>query len=69
VRLSPLGTAATVCPTVPAPDDDDDKRGAIGGMRIGMGKRSTLRKPAPAPFCPLQISHDLTWARSRRLTA
>jgi hypothetical protein len=40
------------------------------------GKRSTLRKPVPAPFCPLQIPHDLTWDRtraaevgSRRLTA
>jgi hypothetical protein len=45
-------------------------------MRIGRGNRSTRRKPAPAPLCPPQIPHDLTWARiraaevgSRRLTA
>jgi hypothetical protein len=24
VRLSPLGTSATIWPTVPVPDDDDD---------------------------------------------
>jgi hypothetical protein len=33
-------------------DDDDDESGAIGGMRIGSGKRSTRRKPVPAPLCP-----------------
>jgi hypothetical protein len=38
VRLNPLGTAATVWPIVPAPDDDDDDDndcGAIGRIRIG----------------------------------
>jgi hypothetical protein len=29
----------------------------IGGMKIGKGKRSTRRKPAPAPLCPPQIPH------------
>jgi hypothetical protein len=29
--------------------------GAIGGMKIGTGNRSTRRKPAPAPLCPPQI--------------
>jgi hypothetical protein len=50
VRLSTLGTAATVWPIVPAPDDydDDDECGAVGGMRIGRGNRSTRRKPAPS---------------------
>jgi hypothetical protein len=55
---------------------DDDEYGAVGGMRIGRGNRSTRRKPAPAPLRPPQIQHDLTWARtlaaaagSRRLTA
>jgi hypothetical protein len=50
--------------------------GAVGGMRIGRGNRSTPRKLAPVPLCPPQIPHDLTWARpraalvgSRRLTA
>jgi hypothetical protein len=44
---------------------DDDDCGAIGGMRIGSGNRSTRRKPTPAPLCAPQISHDLTWARTR----
>jgi hypothetical protein len=50
--------------------------GAVGGMRIGRGNRSTRRKLAPVPLCPPQIPHDLPWARpraatmgSRRLTA
>jgi hypothetical protein len=53
-----------------------DERGAVGGMKIGRGNRSTRRKPATVPLCPPQIPHDLTWARtraaavgSRRLTA
>jgi hypothetical protein len=32
----------------------EDDCGAIGGMKIGRGNRSTLRKPAPAPLCPPQ---------------
>jgi hypothetical protein len=32
--------------------------GVIGGMKIGRGKRSTLRKPAAAPLCPPQNPHD-----------
>jgi hypothetical protein len=50
VRLSPPGTAATVWSVVPAPDDDDDDDdcGAIGGMRIGRGNRSTLQKTCPS---------------------
>jgi hypothetical protein len=54
----------------------DDACGAVDGMRIGRGNRSTRRKPAPVPLCPPQILHDLTWAQiraaavgSRRLTA
>jgi hypothetical protein len=54
----------------------DVECGAVGGMRIGRGIRSTRRKPATVPRCPPQISHHLTWARtgaavvgSRRLTA
>jgi hypothetical protein len=34
--------------------------GAVGGIRIGKGNRSTRRQPAPVPRCPPQISHDLT---------
>jgi hypothetical protein len=59
VRLS---TSATNWPTVPAPDDDEC--GAVGGMRIGTGNRSTRRKAAPLPLCPPQIPHDLTYART-----
>jgi hypothetical protein len=54
----------------------DDECGAVGGMKIDNGNRSTLREPAPVPLCPPQIPHYLTWARtraaavgSRRLTA
>jgi hypothetical protein len=74
VRLSPLGTSPTNWPIVPAPDDNEC--GAVDGMRIGKGNRSTRRKPTPVPLRPPQIQHDLTWARtraavvgSRRLTA
>jgi hypothetical protein len=35
-----------------------DERGAVVGMRIGRGNRSTRRTPTPIP-------HDLTWARTR----
>jgi hypothetical protein len=39
--------------------------GAIGGMKIGRGNRSTRRKPAPEPLCPPQIPLDQTWDRTR----
>jgi hypothetical protein len=42
-----------------------DEHLAFGGMRIGKENRSTRRKPAPVPHCPPQISHKLTWARTR----
>jgi hypothetical protein len=45
--------------------DDDDDCGAIGGMRIGRGNRSTRRKHSPMPLCPPQIPHDMTRARTR----
>jgi hypothetical protein len=51
-------------PIVPAPDDRW-RLWAVGGMRIGRGNRNTRRKPAPVPLCPQQISHDLTWDRTR----
>jgi hypothetical protein len=43
----------------------DDDCGAIGGMRVGRGNRSTRRKPASVPIYPPQIPHDLTRARTR----
>jgi hypothetical protein len=71
-QLSPLGTAATNKPIVPAPGDYDD--GEFGGM-IGRGNRSTQRKPAPVPLSPPQTPHAVrTRTRaaavgSQRLTA
>jgi hypothetical protein len=55
VQLGPLGTTATNRPIVTAPVDYDD--GEIGGMMIGRGNRSTLRKPAPVSPCPPQTPH------------
>jgi hypothetical protein len=42
----------------------DDEFGAVNGMRIGRGNRSTPRKPTPVPLCLPQIPHDLTCART-----
>jgi hypothetical protein len=62
-----LCTSATIWRVIPTPDDDDGDDddgnwcGAVSGMRTGGGNRSTQRKPAPVPLCPLQIPHDLTW--------
>jgi hypothetical protein len=65
VRLSPLGTSATVGLLYQPRMIDDDYYGAAGGMSIGRGNRSTRRKPTPVPLCPPQIPHDLTWDRTR----
>jgi hypothetical protein len=61
VRLSQFGMSATSGPIVAAPDDDDDKCGAAGGIRIARGNRSTRRKPAPVALCGPLIPHGLTW--------
>jgi hypothetical protein len=65
VRLSLLGTSATAVLLYQPRMIDDDDYGAVGGMRIGRGNRSTRRKPAPVPLCPPQIPHDLSWDRTR----
>jgi hypothetical protein len=65
IRLSPLGTAATSGLLYKPQMIDEGDCGAIGGMEIGRGNRSTRRKPAPAPLCPPQIPHDQTRARTR----
>jgi hypothetical protein len=49
VRLSPLGTSATVG-LLYQPRMIDDDYGAVGRMRVGRGNRSTQRKRAPAPL-------------------
>jgi hypothetical protein len=54
VGLSPLGTAATSGLLYKPQMIDEVDCGAIGGMKIGRGNRSTRRKPAPAPLCPSQ---------------
>jgi hypothetical protein len=59
-----LGTAATSVLVYKTQMIDEDDCGAIGGMKIGRGNRSTRGKPAPAPFCPPQIPHDQTRART-----
>jgi hypothetical protein len=65
VRLSPLGTSATVG-LLYQPRMIDDNYGAVGKMRIGRGNRSTGGKPAPVPLCPPQIPHDLGSNPGRR---
>jgi hypothetical protein len=65
VRLSPLSTAAIIDLLCQPCTIDDGDRGAIGGMKIGRGNRSTRRKPAPVSLCPLQSPHDLTRTRTR----
>jgi hypothetical protein len=60
VRLSPLGTAAATGLLYQPQMIDDGDCGAIGGMKIGRGNRSTRRKPATAPLCPPQIPLDQT---------
>jgi hypothetical protein len=62
VRLNPLVTAATIGLLYQPQMIDDGDCGAVGGMKIGKGTRSTRRKPAPVLLCPPQIPHDLTWA-------
>jgi hypothetical protein len=63
VKLIPLGMSATIQFIVSARDIVDDECGAVDGMKLGRGNRSTRRKPAPVLFGPPQIPHDLTWAR------
>jgi hypothetical protein len=54
VLLKSLGTAATSGLLYKPQMIDEGDCGAIGGMKIGRGNRSTERKPAPAPLCPPQ---------------
>jgi hypothetical protein len=65
VRLSPLGTAATIGLLYQPQIIDNGDCGAIGGIKIGRGNRNTKRKPALVPLCPPQIPHNLTRARTR----
>jgi hypothetical protein len=58
VGLSPLGTAAISGLLYKPQMIAEGDCGAIGGMKIGRGNRSTRRKPTPAPLCPPQ---NPTW--------
>jgi hypothetical protein len=62
--MSPHGTAAIALLYQPQMIDDGDC-GAIGGMKIGRGNRSTRIKSVPAPICPPQVRHDRTRVRTR----
>jgi hypothetical protein len=60
MRLSPLGTAATVWPILPAPDDDDDDNcGAIGRIRIGRGTEVFVGNPPQCHF--VHHKSHMTW--------
>jgi hypothetical protein len=65
VGLIPLGTAATSGLLYKPQMIDEGDCGAIGGIMIGRGNRSTRKKPDSAPLCPSQIPHDQTRARTR----
>jgi hypothetical protein len=53
-----LGTAATTGLFYQPRMTGDGDCGEIGGRKTGSGNRSTRRKRAPGPLCPLQIPHD-----------
>jgi hypothetical protein len=73
VQLSPLGTAATNRPIVPAPGVYDDRK--IGEMIIGRGNRSTRRTcPSAAlsttdPTRSVRMRTQTEAVGSQRLTA
>jgi hypothetical protein len=69
VRLSSLGTAATTGLLYQAQMISEGNCGAIGGMKVSRGNRSTRRNPAPVPLCPPQIPLDQTRARTRAAEA
>jgi hypothetical protein len=59
-----LARQPLICLLYQARMTDDDECGAVGGMRMGRGNRSTRRKPAIVSLCRQQIPHDLTWTRT-----
>jgi hypothetical protein len=65
MRLSPLGTSATILSVVTAPDGRWWWVWCSRWNENWQGKLSTRKKPAPVPLCPPQIPHYLTWARTR----
>jgi hypothetical protein len=65
VRLSPLGTVATIGLLYQTRMIDDGDCGATGEMKIGWANQNARRKPDLVPLCSPQIPHDLTRARKR----
>jgi hypothetical protein len=65
--LGPLGTVATSGLLYQPQMIGEGDCGAVGGVNIGRGNRSTWRKPAPAPLCRPQI--PLNQTRDRTLAA
>jgi hypothetical protein len=63
--LNPLGIAATTDLLYQPQMIDAGDCGAICGIKIGRGNRTTRRKPAPAPLYPPPIPHDHTRVRTR----
>jgi hypothetical protein len=45
-----------------------DENRACGRMKIDRRNRHTRRKPSPEQLCSPQMSHDLTWDRTRTFT-
>jgi hypothetical protein len=64
VRLSPLGTSATIWPIVPTPGDEC---GAVNVIETGRGNRGTRRKPIPVSLCPPQIPNSQSKRRNKRV--
>jgi hypothetical protein len=46
-----------------------DEYGVVGTVRIGRGKRSTRREPAPMPLWRPKIPYDSAWDRTRAAAA
>jgi hypothetical protein len=61
IRFNPLGTSPIRGPTELVPDNYECE--AVDRMRTGKGNRSTRKRPATVPLCPLKIPHDLKWDR------
>jgi hypothetical protein len=69
VRVSPLGTSATVWPLIPGPGDKWWWMWSSRSNENWQGKpKYSEKKPASVPLCPPQIPHDLTLARTRAAT-
>jgi hypothetical protein len=63
--VSPLGTAATVWPIVPGPDDGWWWLWSNRWKENWQEKQKFSEKTRPTLFCPPQIPHDLTRAQTR----